>query len=84
MTFIVRAAIDEKGQLYGLIHHVHTGRKERFMGAAQLGEQITTMTVARGDATPGLARLEEGRSGQSSPADGPGNIEVQHNDRRRT
>jgi hypothetical protein len=84
MTFIVRASIDEKGRLYGLIHHVHTGRKERFMGAAQLGEQITTMTAARGDATPGLARLEDGRSGQSGPDDEPDDFKVQHNDRRRT
>lgn len=81
MTFIVRAAIDEKGQLYGLIQHVHTGRKERFMGAAQLGEQITTMTAERGDATPGLARLEDGRSG---PADRPDDFNELHNDRRRT
>jgi hypothetical protein len=84
MTVIVRASIDEKGQLCGLIHHVHTGRKERFMGVAQLGEQITTMTAACGDATSGLARLEDGRSGQTGPDQGPGDFKVLHNDRRRT
>ena len=82
MTFIVRASIDEKGQLYGLIHHVHTGRKERFMGVAQLGEQITTMTAARGAATPGLARLEDSLPGPTGCEEGSRDFNLLHNVRR--
>ena len=84
MTFIVRASIDEKGRLHGLILHVHTGRKERFTGAAQLGEQITTMTAACGAAASGLARLDDRQSGQTGSDEEPGDFNLLHNDRRRT
>lgn len=65
MTFIVRASIDIRGQLQGLILQVPAGRKERFAGAAQLGELIAAMIAAQGGASSGLTRLEDGRPGEN-------------------
>jgi len=65
MTFIVRASIDFRGRLQGLILQVPTGRKERFEGAAQLGDLIAAMIAAQRDASCDLMRLEDGQAGEN-------------------
>lgn len=60
MNFIVRTSIDNQGRLHGVIQRVQGGRKERFEGAAQLGELIAALTVACREPRTGLDRLENG------------------------
>lgn len=62
MTFIVRATIDARGRLRGVVHHAQTGRKERFDGAARLVELVSAMAGRHGNARTGFARLEESKS----------------------
>jgi hypothetical protein len=57
MTFIVRASIDGKGLVHGVVVDAQTGRKELFAGTDQLANVINAMAGPDDRADTGLARL---------------------------
>jgi hypothetical protein len=60
MAFIVRASLDERGCLVGVVTDTTSGRRERFQGAVELGEVITAMAAEGGRDPQGLAGMEPG------------------------
>ncbi len=61
MNFIVRVFVAADGRLQGVVTHPHSGRKERFDGAAKLGDLIAAMAIPRKQAETGIAQLDEKR-----------------------
>ena len=58
MTFIVRASIDAKGLVSGVVLAAQSGRKEQFCGAEQLASVIAAMADRDERSGTGLAQLD--------------------------
>jgi hypothetical protein len=58
MNFIVRASIDGKGLLHGVVVEPQSGRKEQFSGPEQLATVVNAMAGPDDHPDTGLARLD--------------------------
>ena len=60
MTFIVRASVDAKGLLSGVVLVAQSGRKEQFSGVEQLASVVAALADRSGRLDDSLARLDRG------------------------
>jgi len=60
MTFIVRALLDDAGQLSGVVERARTGEKQRFYGVTAISPLIAQMVASEGQEIAECAS-EDGR-----------------------